>query len=147
MSITGLVTFDKTLQVTNVWLNELAEELDWDDRHKVFQALRITLHGLRDRITVEQASKLAAQLPVLLVGFFYEDWQPATTPHKERTREAFLAHMSGQLEEIYPDIESEYVVKAVFKLLAKKISSGEIEDIKSMLPKPLRALWPVAVQA
>ncbi|EDX82920.1 hypothetical protein S7335_98 [Synechococcus sp. PCC 7335] len=147
MSATGLVTFDKTLQVTNIWLNELAEELGWDDRHKVFQALRITLHGLRDRISVNQASKLAAQLPVLLVGFFYEDWQPAATPHKERTKAAFFAHMNGQLEEIYPDIDSEYAVKAVFRLLAKKISPGEIEDIKSMLPKSLRALWPVAVQA
>lgn len=146
MSTTGLVTFDKTLQVTNTWLNELAEELDWDDKHKVFQALRITLHGLRDRISVDQASKLAAQLPVLLVGFFYEDWQPATTPHKERTKEAFLDHMSGQFEQIYADVESEYVVRAVFKLLAKKISSGEIEDVKSMLPKPLKALWPVGVQ-
>ena len=130
MAATGLVTFDKTLQVTHSWLNDLSSDLGWDDKHKVFQSLRITLHALRDRITVEQASKLASQLPVLLIGFFYEDWQPATTPHKERTKEAFLSHIQDQLAQIDPNIDSERVVRAVF-----------------MLPKALKALWPVAVQA
>ncbi|MEL7354742.1 MAG: DUF2267 domain-containing protein [Cyanobacteria bacterium J06649_5] len=60
-------------------------------KHKSLQVLRTTFHVLRNRLSVDQASKLSAQLSVLLVGFFYEDWQPATMPHQERTQEAFLS--------------------------------------------------------
>jgi uncharacterized protein (DUF2267 family) len=31
---------------------------------------------------------------------------------------------------------------AVFELLSKKISSGEIEDVRRALPEELRNLWP-----
>ena len=31
---------------------------------------------------------------------------------------------------------------AVFELLSKKISSGEIEDVRHALPEELRNLWP-----
>ena len=142
MSTTGLATFDRTLQATNIWLNELSTEFDWDDKHKSFQVLRATLHALRDRLSVDQASKLASQLPVLLAGFFYQDWKPAETPHKERTKAAFLSHIDSQLQPLDLDIDAEQAVRSVFKVVAKKVSAGEIEDVKSMLPKPLKELWP-----
>ncbi len=34
------------------------------------------------------------------------------------------------------------LVTEVFKLLARKISAGEVEDIKRVLPPELRELWP-----
>jgi uncharacterized protein (DUF2267 family) len=30
----------------------------------------------------------------------------------------------------------------VFELLSKKISAGEVEDVRSSLPEELRNLWP-----
>ena len=53
MSTTGLEVFDRTVQKTNSWLNDLSQILQWDDKHKVYLALRATLHALRDRLTVE----------------------------------------------------------------------------------------------
>jgi uncharacterized protein (DUF2267 family) len=38
-------------------------------------------------------------------------------------------------------IVPEKVVRAVFKVLTKRISDGEIEDVKQVLPMELRALW------
>lgn len=35
MSTTGLKSFDSTVQLTNAWLNELAEEMGWRD-HSAF---------------------------------------------------------------------------------------------------------------
>lgn len=147
MTTTGLVAFDRTLHATHSWLNDLEAELRWDDKRKVLQALRVTLHALRDRLSVEQSSNLAAQFPILLAGIYYENWMPSTVPHKERTKDAFLMHIHSQLQEIDPDISCEHVVRSVFKVIAKKVSPGEVEDVKSMLPKPLRALWPIALNA
>lgn len=145
MTTTGLVAFDRTLHATHGWLNDLNDELGWDDKRKVLQALRVTLHALRDRLSVEQSGNFSAQLPLLLVGLYYENWMPSTVPHKERTKEAFLTHILSQLQEIDPDVDSEDVVRSVFKVIAKKVSAGEVENIRSMLPKPLKALWPATV--
>lgn len=147
MSTTGLSVFDKTLQATHLWLNELSQELNWNNKHKSFQVLRITLHALRDRLSVEQASKLSSQLPVLLVGFFYEDWQPATFTHPERSQTAFLAHIADQFEKSGININTQRAVRAVFKLITNKVSAGEVEKIKHMMPKSIRALWVETVAA
>jgi uncharacterized protein (DUF2267 family) len=41
-----------------------------------------------------------------------------------------------------PDVEAEPAVRAAFGLLAERVSAGEIEDVKSTLPRPIREFWP-----
>jgi uncharacterized protein (DUF2267 family) len=43
MSITDLTVFDETVQKTNTWLKEIAQDLN-TDRHEAYQALRAVLH-------------------------------------------------------------------------------------------------------
>jgi uncharacterized protein (DUF2267 family) len=40
-------------------------------------------------------------------------------------------------------VDTEGLVREVFKLLARRISSGEIDDLKRILPPEVRDLWPV----
>ena len=49
MSITGLDVFDTTVQKTNNWLHDLMKVLRWPDKHKIYLALRVTLHALHSR--------------------------------------------------------------------------------------------------
>jgi uncharacterized protein (DUF2267 family) len=93
MTTTGLDIFYATLQKIVPWVNELAKELVWEDKHQVLQGLRATLDALRDRLTVEEAAHLGAQLPILLGGFYYENWRPTARPTKDRTKEEFLNHI------------------------------------------------------
>src|SRR3977135_3061708 len=99
MSMTGLAVFDTTLQKTHQWLNDLMQLLDWGDKSKAYLALRATLHELRDRLTIQEVAQLAAQLPMLVRGFYYEGWNPTSKPEKERNVEAFLDRM----RESFPD--------------------------------------------
>lgn len=140
MSQTGLSAFDNTIHTTNVWLQDLMDYLG-TDRQRAYLALRAVLHALRDRLTVEEAADLAAQLPMLVRGFYYEGWHPHGKPLKERTREEFLAHVARAFQDD-PCVDLEGVVRAVFQVLARHVSAGEIEDIKSSLPAAIRALWP-----
>jgi uncharacterized protein (DUF2267 family) len=141
MSMTGLDVFDRTVHKTNSWLNELMEILGWDDRHKAYLALRVTLHALRDRLTVEETAQLGAQLPMLIRGFYYEGWDPTGKPLKVRQAEEFLA----RIEEHFSDdeqVDAELVARAVFTVLSNRVTEGEIEDVKHVLPAELRGLWP-----
>jgi uncharacterized protein (DUF2267 family) len=141
MSTTHHDLFSNTLQRTHIWLKDVMEVLQWEDQHRAYLALRATLHALRDRLTVDEATHLGAQLPMLIRGFYYEGWSPAGKPIKERHKEEFCAHVKEYFKK-EEDIDAEKIVRGVFKVLAKRITEGEIEDIMHILPPELRALWP-----
>jgi uncharacterized protein (DUF2267 family) len=140
MSATGPRPFDATLQLTHTWLNELSEEMNWADRARAYHALRAVLHTLRDRLSVDEVAALGAQLPMLVRGFYYEGWRPDDHRHKGRNREGFLAEVGAAFPDD-PEVQPERVSHAVFRLLRRHISAGEIEGIKHVLPVELQALW------
>jgi uncharacterized protein (DUF2267 family) len=133
---------ETTHQKTNVWLHDLKEIGDFQDESQAYSAFRAVLHSLRDRLTVDEAVDLGTQLPMMVCGFYYEVWKPFLAPNKERTKEEFMDSIRESLR-ANTTIDPEQAAKATFRLLDNKISEGEVEDIKSMLPNKLRAeLWP-----
>ncbi len=140
MTATGLRAIETTVQKTGVWIKELMAELGTDDPQFAYQVLRAVLHTLRDRLLINEAAALGAQLPMLIRGIYYEGWHPAGTPVKERHKEGFLLRVREQFQ-YKPGIDAEKMVRAVFRVLARRIADGEIEDIKLMLPEELRELW------
>lgn len=133
--------FGATLQKTDEWLSYLMRLLPTDDRRIAYRALRATLHALRDRLTVEEVAQLGAQLPMLIRGFYYEGWDPTSKPLKIRHREEFLNRIMSEL--VYADEKDpEDVARSVFTLLVQRITDGEIEDVKHVLPADIRDLWP-----
>jgi uncharacterized protein (DUF2267 family) len=141
MSVTSLGVFETTLQKTDSWLKELMQVLGWQDKHKAYLALRTNLQALRDRLTVEEVAQLGAQLPMLIRGFYYEGWDPTGKPLRERHKEEFLARIEQQFRDD-ESVDTEQVARAVFTVLSNRVSEGEIEDVKHVLPTELRELWP-----
>lgn len=141
MKTTTHAPFEHAYQTTNLWLKEVAQELDTEDYQRAYRALRVVLHALRDRLTVAEAADLGAQLPMVIRGLYYEGWSTAGKPVKEHNREEFLKHIADAFSDdsrVYP----EGITWAVFKVLERHVSAGEIGDVKSLLPAGLRSLWP-----
>lgn len=132
--------FGETMEKTHLWLVDVMKELCWKDEHKAYLALRAVLQTLRDRLTVEEAVDLAAQLPILIRGFYFEGWDPRGKPVKERHQEGFLYHVATYFN-FDERVDPPEVVRAVFKVIGKHVSIGEVDDIKHTLPGELRALW------
>ena len=141
MKWTDISAFQNTLQVTMDWLKELNDELHRDDPRQLYRMLRAVLIALRDRMTVEEATDLGAQLPMLIRGFYYEGWNPSKTPTGERDLQAFLNRVSQNLV-LAVDGDPEEVTRAVFNLLQNHVTAGEIGDVKANLPKDIQPLWP-----
>lgn len=139
--------WESALHKSNAWLQELAGELGWSDPHHALLALRSVLHALRDRLPPNEAVQLAAQLPLLIKGIYFEGWHPSTTPYRTRTRADFLARVQPPLQRGVPGADAEFVTRAVFRLLVDHVSNGEIEDVRGLLPAELVALWPTPVRA
>jgi len=139
---TGAVTpFESTLHTSNTWLNELMDELGWQDRHRAYQALRVVLHTLRDRLTVKEVADLGAQLPMLIRGMYYEGWRPTAQTAAVRKKEEFLAPIAALFRDD-PQLFPEGIAWAVFKVLKGRVSAGEIDDVKRLLSREIRSLWP-----
>jgi uncharacterized protein (DUF2267 family) len=141
MSTTGLEVFDKTVQTTNAWLKEIME-VTGTDRRRAYRALAAVLHALRDRLTVDEAAQLGAELPILVRGLYYDQWHhPSGKPERLRHKKEFLAAVAAELDDVGP-IDPESATRAVFSVLEHHIAPGETEDIKGTLPAQLRELWP-----
>jgi len=142
---TGLDTFDKTVQESNLWLKDVMERLNTNDRHHAYSTLRAVLHALRDRIGAENAAHLAAQLPMLLRGLFYEGWDPTGKPTKERHEAEFLAHIARELPRA-TEHDVEQAARAAFDVLSKHIDRGAAVKLASIMPQELRKFWPAFIQ-
>lgn len=149
MSRTGLPVFDSTLQKTNIWLDDIGKALGLDDRQQAYLALRGVLHVLRDQLTVAEVAQLSAQLPMLIRGIYLEGWVPSGKARRARDKGAFLSYVYHELTPGFDDsdLDVERVTRAVFQVLAAHVSAGEIDDVRHLLSKDVRALWPVEEHA
>jgi uncharacterized protein (DUF2267 family) len=142
MGLNAHELFDEPMQKTQVWLNELSAELDWDHPSGVLAALRAALHALRDRLMPGEAAHLGAQLPLLIRGIYYEGWRPAGEPWKTRHRDPFLARIEEEMGGYAEQRDAEAVVRSVFRLLSRHVSGGELNQVRQALPAEVRELWP-----
>jgi uncharacterized protein (DUF2267 family) len=142
---TGLDTFDKTVQESNLWLKDIMDRLGTSDRHHAYSCLRAVLHAVRDRIGAESAAHLGAQLPMLLRGLYYEGWDPTNKPTKERHEKAFLAHIARELPRA-EESEVEQAPVAVLDVLSKHVDRDAAVKIAAMFPGELRKFWPAFIQ-
>jgi uncharacterized protein (DUF2267 family) len=148
MKLTGLDVFDLTIQRTKSWLKDLMQELNWRDRRKTYLAFRCALHALRDHLPMNDAVFLGEQLPMLLRGAYFEQWNPADKPEKLNSQADFFSTFSIYLARDGESTSSaEAVMRAVFRFFERKAAEGEIEDIRTILPPVLADLWPPEVRA
>lgn len=140
MSATGLDVFDKTLQTTHTWLDDMMRDLG-PNRQVAWYALGAVLHALRDRLQVGLAVHLGAQLPLLVRDLYYDQWHPTEQMLKERSAQAFLDHVAQGLSGIRP-VNVRDATQSVFRVLNHYLDPNQVEKVKQALPENVRALWP-----
>ncbi len=132
--------FGRWIESANDWLSEFMAEASLTTKKSGLLGLRAGLHALRDRLTVDELAQLAAQLPILLRGAYYEGWIPANNPVKFRRPEELYDRIRKELGP-NSNIDPKRVVWALFRLLSHRVSRGEINDIMSALPNELACVW------
>ena len=134
---------ESTVQKSSHWLKEACEELHWDEPSDAYHALRAVLHTLRDRLTVDEAADFAAQMPLIIRGMYYEGWDPSRTPVKLRTRQEWINAVEAKFQAVQ-NVSGLYLTESIFRLLSRRISAGEIKDVRTMLPGDVADLFPGA---
>lgn len=132
--------FLNTVQKSVAWLHEIEKQTGWTEQ-RAYRALRATMHVLRDRLTIDQAAHLGAQLPMLIRGFFYEGWHPAGVPHKDiASREDFLEAVRHEADD--PGLDAETAARTVLAVMAAHVTDGGLRKVREQLPKGIASLLP-----
>jgi uncharacterized protein (DUF2267 family) len=123
---------DRTVEKTHVWLLEVSRSFGVDDKHVAYLVLRSVLHALRDRLDVESSAHLAAQLPMLVRGLYYEGWDPTDKPER-MSYEEFLVRIEHDAL-LKGTSEAEDAARAVIAVLWKQLGEGTMSKVISILP-------------
>ncbi|MGB3644938.1 MAG: DUF2267 domain-containing protein [Mesorhizobium sp.] len=140
MTTTTISNFSQAAQQAQHWVNEVAGELDWDVP-RAYRLLRAVLHALRDWLPEEETSDLAAQLPTLIRGVFFEGWHPLNGFGNDRRKSDFIVAVRREFG-FEDEIDFDQAIGAVFHLLDRHISAGEVDQVRNSMRKTLRQLWP-----
>lgn len=140
MAGTTIAAFTQAAQQAQQWVNELAEDLDWEER-RAYRLLRCVLHAVRDWLPHQEMVDLSAQLPSLIRGIYFEGWKPLDTPVADRKKEDFIARVQDSFSDDRLN-DPDAAVRAVFRLLHRHVSRGEIVQVRNSMKKSLHDLWP-----
>lgn len=69
----------------------------WNPTGTTDRTSRSVLHALRDRLDANVAAHLAAQMPILLKGVFYDGWDPNRSPQRT-SMEGFLSRVEKEAD-------------------------------------------------
>mgnify|MGYP000843840655 FL=1 len=137
---TGISAFTQAANQAQQWVNELGDDLRWDDR-RAYRLLRAVLHGVRDWLSHDEMADLSAQLPLLIRGVYFDGWRPRHTPATDRSKESFVERIRRDMAND-PLGDPDRAIAAVFRLLDRHLDEGELVQVRNAMKKALRQLWP-----
>jgi uncharacterized protein (DUF2267 family) len=140
------LNFNQFAVEANTFLKNYTKELNLDgDTDKAGRILSSILHGLREIISMEESLQLMAQFPMFLKAVYINGW----SSHKKKLRVKNMVDFIDLIREfdgntsIY-DFESDEVAESyiisTFIALRQYVSLGELEDIRTELPKDLKSM-------
>jgi uncharacterized protein (DUF2267 family) len=143
MSNVGVTSLDNSVDLTNVWFRDILSQLKWQSKESAYQALRGTLHAIRDRLPAEEAVELAAQLPLIIKGMYFDGWTLRDKPEKFK-KEEFARRVHAQFQ-YDPNVNPAEVIRAVLRVMYKHMGEGELRDVRSNMPKEIQEWFPEEV--
>jgi uncharacterized protein (DUF2267 family) len=137
-----LDAIERTVQKTNLWLHGIRDDLRVQDERVAYHALRAVLHAIRDRLSVEDAAALGAQLPLLVRGIYYEGWHAHGKPLRLRKAEEFLELVQRNLaQDAELELEPRRALDAVAGVLQAHMDPGAVEKLFHALPPDVQTLF------
>jgi len=135
MSFTGVDSLDASISKSNAWLADIDAAFGTKDRRLAYRVLRAWLHSVRDALSVEVAAHLAAQLPELLRGVFFDGWNPSKVPHKY-DRAEFITRFAREAQVRDSDVSKS--ARIVTSVARQHMSPGGVTHPFEHLPAGVR---------
>ena len=139
------LNFTKFAAEANTFLKKYTKEMNLtNDTDKAGRILSAILHALRDVITTEESLQLISQFPMFLKAVYVNVWT-IQKKQKIKTMPEFIDLVRKHdgvtsVHDFGSDEIAENYIDTTFILLRKYISLGELEDLRTVLPKNLKSM-------
>jgi len=139
------LNFNHFAAEANAFLKEYSKQLNLsNDKDKAARVLPSILHGLREIISIEESLQLMAQFPMFLKAVYVNGWS-SHKKYRVKNMEEFIdliREFNGvtSLHDFENDEIAENYINTTFIVLRKYVSLGELEDIRTELPKDLKSM-------
>jgi uncharacterized protein (DUF2267 family) len=139
------LNFNQFAKEGNAFLKEFAKKINMpNEPDKAGRILSSILHGLREVITIEESLQLISQFPMFLKAVYVNKWS-TRRKKKVKTMTDFIdliREMNGvtALNDFESEEVAENYINATFILLRKYVSLGELEDLRTVLPKDSKSI-------
>lgn len=138
------LNFNQYAAEANTFMTLYAERLNIEDKNKAGRILSSILHGLREVISTEESLQFIAQLPMFLKAVYVNGW----SGHKKKRVKSMIEFIDlinrfdgvTSVNDFGSDEQTIKYIKTTFLVLRKYVSRGELEDIRTELPKELKAI-------
>jgi uncharacterized protein (DUF2267 family) len=140
------LNFNQYAAEGNAFLKEYSKEIGLPyNPDRAGRILSAVLHGLRSMISVEESLQLISQFPMFLKAVYVNGWSIKANKNKVKDVEGFIdliRSLDGKtsLFDFESDEIAEDYIYSTFFVLRRYVSSGEMEDIRDVLPKRLKGL-------
>ena len=139
------LNFNSYAAEANNFIKEYAKELMLsEDTEKAGRILSAILHGLRELISTRESLQLIAQYPMFLKAVYVNGWKIKDKKPRVKTMDDFIELVKtydspSEINDFgYDNDLAEKYIYATFIMLRRYTSLGELEDIRSELPKELK---------
>jgi uncharacterized protein (DUF2267 family) len=137
--------FNQFAKEGKAFLKEYAQKINMpNDTDKAGRILSSILHGLREVITLEESLQLISQFPMFLKAVYVNKW--STRKRKKVKNMIEFIDLIRELDGVtgLHDFESDEIaenyISSTFMLLRKYVSLGELEDLRTVLPKDIKSI-------
>lgn len=138
---TNILSLDRAIQTTILWLNDIQEELNWDNRDNVYKATKAVLQTIRDRLSFEEVVHFSSNLPLVMKGMMMDGYDIRDKPLNIRSLDEFFEtvqqNYDGQRRDI---VNAGEASRAVVKVLKRKMG-GEVIKAAASMPGAIKKLF------
>ena len=139
---TNILSLDRAIQNAILWINDIQDELGWDNRDTVYHATKAVLQTTRDRLPFEEVVHFSANLPLIMKGMLMDGYDIRNKPVKMRSVEEFFEYVQQYYDAQRRDIiRADDVVRAVVAVLNRRMGGGEMQKVAANLPEKIRRLF------
>lgn len=135
----------QALNICEVWLHEIEQHPPIQTPEEAYAVLRAVLHTIRDRLPVNDAAHMSAQLPLIVRGIYYEGWNPASVP-KRLSEQDFYDEVRKKLERKCAAVDERTLSEIIFDVLNHHLTPEEVVHVRQHLPKELQQRWSPVMQ-
>lgn len=128
------MNFEDYQKDAKTWLHQLCDYLGIDDEQKAARIFKAVLHAIRDRIPSGEAVHLAAQLPIIWKGIYFDGFTLHNNPVRIRNEEQWLEFIRSKdafaEQADFPTLDHVYYAfQDVMNFLRDHISEGQYNQI------------------